>query len=300
MATTLNISALTDYVNVNKDELFVKSVLGGKSMQEAEVMSDVKWKESLNYLESTVNLQDGSSCGFTPDGSDTFSERYVETHPVKINKEWCHKDFRKKYMNYQLRWQAGLETLPLEGKITESNMNAIQEALEDGVWQGISSANVTGWIADVKAEDDATEVEIAEGSTMTATVDAVVAALSQRMLKKGVKIYMSYTDFGTYIKEQNATCCANRQIIDANREELQYVGDSRVTLVPVFGLEGQNILIASSKENLVVATDIEGAENVYRFWYSDDDDKFRFKVEFVLGTAVKYPDELVYTTIVNS
>lgn len=292
MANTLNISGLTDYVNVHKDELFIKATLGSKTLDYVEIMPNVKYKDALNYLDSEVVLQDGSECGWNPQGSDVFSERYIETKAVEVEKEFCWKDFEKKFMNYQLLWEAGREKLPFEEKIAQSNMNAIQEAVEDLIWNGNDTIGISGFLADAEAASAAT-VEFASGSTASEKLDSVVAALSIKMLKKGVNIYMSYTDFRNYIQEQNGACCAGRPVIDAASESIKYFGDSRITLIPVLGLEDSGAMVAASADALVYATDVEGSERAYRMWFDEKEEKFMFRVLFRAGTAVKFPDEVV-------
>lgn len=292
MANTLNITGLTDYVNVHKDELFIKATLGSKTLDYVEIMPNVKYKDALNYLDSEVVLQDGSECGWNPQGTDTFSERYIETKAVEVEKEFCWKDFEKKYMNYQLLWEAGREKLPFEEKIAQSNMNAIQEAVEDLVWNGDDEIGISGFLADI--EDAGSEsVDVASGSTASEKIDAVVAALPIKMLKKGVNIYLSYTDFRNYIMEQNGSCCANKPVIDAASESIKYFGDSRITLIPVLGLEDSGAVVAATADALVYATDVEGSERAYRMWFDEKEEKFMFRVLFRAGTAVKFPEEVV-------
>lgn len=292
MANTLNITGLTDYVNVHKDELFIKATLGSKTLDYVEIMPNVKYKDALNYLDSEVVLQDGSECGWNPQGTDTFSERYIETKAVEVEKEFCWKDFEKKYMNYQLLWEAGREKLPFEEKIAQSNMNAIQEAVEDLVWNGDDEIGISGFLADI--EDAGSEsVEFASGATASDKIDAVVAALPIKMLKKGVNIYLSYTDFRNYIMEQNGSCCANKPVIDAASESIKYFGDSRITLIPVLGLEDSGAVVAATADALVYATDVEGSERAYRMWFDEKEEKFMFRVLFRAGTAVKHVDEVV-------
>lgn len=292
MANTLNINSLPDYIKEHRDELFINAVLGAKTLGLVEIMPNVKYKDSLNYLDSEVVLQDGSSCGWNPQGSDTFSQRTIETKAVEVEKEFCWKDFEKKYMNYQLLWEAGREKLPFEEKIAQSNMNAIQEAVENLVWQGDSGLSIDGFIANAKA-DSATSVDFETGATATAKIDAIVAALSFRMLKKGVNIYMSATDFRAYIQEQNGVCCANKPVLDAASESISYFGDSRIKLIPVIGLEGTGAIVAATPDALVYATDVEGSESTYRMWFDEKEEKFMFRVLFRAGTAIKFPDEVV-------
>lgn len=294
-ANTLDLRALPDYIQEHRDELFINSTLGSKTFDYVEIMPNVKWKDALNYLDSEIVLQDGSNCGWNPQGSDTFSQRFIETKAVEVEKEFCWKDFEKKYMNYQLLWEAGREKLPFEQKIAESNMNAIKDAVEELVWQGNSGLTISGFVADVKAEG--TKAEVASGATISEKIDAVVKSLPIKMLKKGVNIYLSYGDFTTYIQEQNGACCVNKPVLDAASETIKYFGDSRITIVPVVGLEGTGEIIAATPDSLVYATDVEGSENTYRMWFDEKEEKFLFRVLFRAGTAVKFPDEVVYAGV---
>ena len=107
--------------------------------------------------------------------------------------------------------------------------------------------------------------------------------------------------FRDYIKTLNATCCSNRPVIDAASREIEYPGDSRVKIVPVAGLENavdsnskKALAYATWAKNLVYGTDVENSENTFKLMYNEEDDKFKFKVLFNAGTAVIFPDEVVY------
>lgn len=293
MATTLNLSGLTDYVEVNRDQLFVKSVAGSKTLDYVELMPNVVYKEALNYLDSTIEFGDGSNCSWDPTGSDTFSQRFIEVVPLKINKEYCAKDMRKKWMNYEYNWQAGRIEMPLMEAIANSNVAAAQEALENLLWQGNSGLSFEGFIEKASAETGVVDVTFASGATATAKIDAIVAALPMRALKKGVDIFVSYTDFRNYIQEQNASCCSKKEVLDAASESIGYFGDSRIRIIPVIGLENQGAILAASKGNLVYGTDLLGSDSVYKWIHDEKTDMYYLKVEFTGGVAIKFPDEIV-------
>lgn len=296
-ANTLDIHLLPDYIKEHRDELFINATLGGKSLDYMEIMPNVKWKDELHYLESEVVLQDGSECGWNPQGSDVFSPRFIETKAVEVEKEFCYKDFEKKYANYQLLWEAGREKLPFEQKIAESNMNAIQDAVEDLVWQGDNTIGIDG-ILDRLGDtgDSIASVDFESGQTVSEKIAAIVAALPMRMLKKGVRIFLSYTDARNYVLEQNGACCVNKPVLDAASEEISYFGDSRIKLIPVIGLENTGYIVAATADALVFATDVEGSEKAYRMWFDEKEEKFMFRVLFRAGTAIKFPAEVVYGT----
>lgn len=295
MATQLNV--VTGYVQNHRDELITKSSLDAKTLRYVEIMPNVKWKDALNYLDSEVEFQDGSVCGFNPNGSDTFSEKTIETKAVKVEKSWCFKEWEKTAQNYQLMWTAGRVQIPFEEKITNNNVDKIQEAVEDLVWKGDSGLSIDGFIKLITEVESASTIAasgITTASTISDKIDAVVAAIPQRAIKKGVNVFLSYTDFRAYVKELNSTCCASRPIQDAAVEELGYLGDSRVKIVPVYGLEGTGHIVAAPEDALVYATDIENAHNEFKVWENEETEKVNFRVLFRAGTALKFADEIVY------
>lgn len=287
----INVSALPEYIQENRDELFVKAIASTKTLDYIESMLGVKGKAALNYLNSTVVLADGESCGWNPQGDDTFTQKTVETKLVAVNKEFCAKQMRSKWMSYDLSLAAGRENLPFEQKIAESNVAAIKKAVEKLIWQGDSGLSIAGLLSQI--ESDGETIKVIGGTAILEKVGKVIAAIPAGALEKGVNVFMSYTDFRSYVEAKNAECCGNMPVIDANVDYLVYAGDSRIKLVPVAGLEGTNKIVAAPYDALVYATDVEDSEGIFKMWFDEKEDKFLFKVLFTAGTAVKYSDEVV-------
>ena len=292
MANTVDLSGMGEYIRQNENQLFVDATVGAKTLDYIDLMLNVKHKEALNYLESEVVLA-AAACGWNPQGSDTFAQRYIEVHTIEVEKEYCYYDFKQCVINEQMKFQAGRETLgSWEEKIARSQVEAIKAAVEEMIWQGNSGASVTGFLADAEADSAAT-VEFASGATAVEKIDSLVAALSPKMLAKGVNLFVSFSDFGQYVRELNGSCCASRQIIDAASDTLTYLGDSRVKIIPVLGLEDTGKMVAATGDALVYGTDIEGSETAYRWLFDEKDDKFLFKVMFVAGTAIRFVNEVI-------
>ena len=287
----INVSTLPDYIQENRDELFVKAIASTKTLDYIESMLGVKGKAALNYLNSTVVLADGESCGWNPQGDDTFTQKTVTTKLVTVNKEFCAKQMRSKWMSYDLSLAAGRENLPFEQKIADSNVAAIKKAVEKLIWQGDTGLSLDGLLKQIKAEENS--IKVNGGTTILDKIGKVIAAIPAGALEKGVNVFMSYTDFRSYVEAKNAECCANMPIIDANVDYLVYAGDSRIKLVPVAGLEGTNKIVAAPYDALVYATDVEDSEGIFKMWFDEKEDKFLFKVLFTAGTAVKLADEVV-------
>ena len=287
----INVSTLPDYIQANRDELFVKAIASTKTLDYIESMLGVKGKAALNYLNSTVVLADGESCGWNPQGDDTFTQKTVETKLVAVNKEFCAKQMRSKWMSYDLSLAAGRENLPFEQKIADSNVAAIKKAVEKLIWQGDTTLGLDGLLKQINTEAGA--IKVNGGTTILEKIGKVIAAIPAGALEKGVNVFMSYTDFRSYVEAKNAECCGNMPVIDANVDYLVYAGDSRIKLVPVAGLEGTDKIVAAPYDALVYATDVEDSEGIFKMWFDEKEDKFLFKVLFTAGTAVKYPDETV-------
>ena len=287
----INVSTLPDYIQENRDELFVKAIASTKTLDYIESMLGVKGKAALNYLNSTVVLADGESCGWNPQGDDTFTQKTVSTKLVTVNKEFCAKQMRSKWMSYDLSLAAGRENLPFEQKIAESNVAAIKKAVEKLIWQGDTGLGIDGLLKQISTEAGA--IKVSGGTTILEKIGKVIAAIPAGALEKGVNVFMSYTDFRSYVEAKNAECCGNMPVIDANVDYLVYAGDSRIKLVPVAGLEGTNKIVAAPYDALVYATDVEDSEGIFKMWFDEKEDKFLFKVLFTAGTAVKYNDEVV-------
>ena len=286
----INVSTLPEYIQENRDELFVKAIASTKTLDYIESMLGVKGKAALNYLNSTVVLADGENCGWNPQGDDTFTQKTVETKLVAVNKEFCAKQMRSKWMSYDLSLAAGRENLPFEQKIADSNVAAIKKAVEKLIWQGDTGLSIDGLLKQIKAEGSS--IKVNGGTTILEKVGKVIAAIPAGALEKGVNVFMSYTDFRSYVEAKNAECCGNMPVIDANVDYLVYAGDSRIKLVPVAGLEGTNKIVAAPYDALVYATDVEDSEGIFKMWFDEKEDKFLFKVLFTAGTAVKYSDEV--------
>lgn len=293
MATTTNWSGLTEYIDVHRDELIAKASASVKELDYFDLLLGVKHKETIPTLDTTIVFHDGSACGWNPDGSDIIGEVTIEVNPLEVEKEYCQRDFEKSFANYQLRWAAGRETLPFEEQIVNNQLNAINEALSVAIWSGNTAAGMSGLTEILEAQSGNTTNVDFSGKTIVEQVDAMVAGIPNDAFKYGyegkVDIFMNYTQFRQYVAALNAQCCGKIGIVDANQDEMAYIGDSRVRLVPVDGLASYSIMVAAPARSLAYGTDVENSENIYDMWFDRKDAKFLFRVLFMAGVQVKLP-----------
>lgn len=293
--TTVNLEGLIqDYINAKRDEIIAEVPTQSKSVGYFYGMYGVKHKDAVPKLDSTVVIGDGSACGWDPDGSDVYTNVTIEVVPAEVEKEICQRDFEKTNLNHGLRWAAGRETLPFEEAYINSQLAAINEAIEHDIWQGNASIGLDGVLAQVEsAVTTATTAVFTSAMTADEKVAAVVEKIPHKAFKYGIDLFLSYTDFAAYVKALNANCCANRAILDAAAEEYALPENSRVRLIPVEGLEGTGAMVAAPREGIAYGTDVEGSENIVDFWFDRKEAKFMLRVLWMMGSAIRRPDLVV-------
>ncbi len=299
MAQTNNFSGLTEYVGVQRDALIVKASTEAKSLKYFDLFLGVKHKDIIPAMDNTVVLADGSACGWNPDGSDIISEIPLEVNPAEVEKEFCQRDFEKTWANYQLRWEAGRETLPFEEAFINGNISAVQEALEEDLWSsGTTAYGMTGITAILDAASAVTtNVTFTSAQTIVDKVEAMVAAMPTNAYKYGyerkMNLFLGEDDFASYVGAINASCCSGPKY-DAAAEELPYAGNSRVVIVPVPGLNGTHKMVLAPARSIAYGTDIEDSNSTVDFWFERKDAKFLLRILFLAGVAVKLPGYVTY------
>ena len=296
MATTHTYSGLTDAVEARQNELIVKGSLGAPSLRTFDIYTNVKGKTVIPSLDTTVEFQDGAVCSFNANGSDVWGEVTLDPVILKVDKSWCFRAMSEKVEAWNNKLAIGMETAPYEEEFINNQLGAINEALDEAIWQGVSG--ITTGITEMLAGSGALSASTSSADTVSAVVDKVYALIPAKAYKAGkngkVRMYMGYTEFGQYIQSLNSTCCAKVGLIDGAVDELAYPYDSRVILTPVVGLEGADYIVAAPEGGLAYGTDVEGSENIFRFKQDERQDDFFLKVAFKEAVAIKMPFYTVY------
>lgn len=297
------VTSLPEYVKQNENELLYKTVFGSASIDRFSKQLGVKGKAAINLLATTPVFQDGSECGFTPQGDATFTQRVIETGLVKVNMEFCHKTLIGKYTEHEVKVNANQDTMPFEEEITNSIADGIKAGMETAVWQGdtaSSDATLKHFDGILKVLADAAGVVEVSLSDTTAwgKIKAVFAKIPRHVRRKaGLKINVSPELYDTFIQElveANLYHYAGPQ----NAAPMEFVlPGTNVPIISVDGLSGTNKVVAAVDSNIYYGTDMEGDAEEFKLWFSDDNDKFRLKAVWNAGVQVAFPDEIVVGTI---
>lgn len=277
------------YVDETKEELIAKAVLGGDTAKKLNLMVGVKTPTALHLLDTDVKLQDGKSCGFNALGDQTISQRVLIPAILKVNMEYCEKNFLNTYAAHQLRIAAGSETLPYEQKFIEEVVKSVNAKLEAMIFQGDKNTNPEEFDGLIKILTNDGGIAVNRKSTVYETVKDVYANIPEtELLKEDTVIMVSPADFRTFIQELVAANLYHFEPSDKSGEYM--LPGTNCKVVSVAGLSGTTAIIAGSLSGIYYGTDMADDQEKFDFWYSKDDQVFKLAIEFVAGVQIAYPD----------
>lgn len=304
----INVSNLSDYVEQHRLPLLRNAVLGSRTAKEFALQTGCKGETALNLLTTTVSFGDGSSCGWNEAGSSALSQRTIKVGYPKVNMSFCDKTLLKKWTNYEVRVAAGQKNLPFEEDFTNGVNEAVGAALEKALWQGDTTsadANLSKFDGMVKILDVAsasTKNVTLSATSITEDVKAVYNKIPAAAFNKGdVVMYMGSSDYREYVMKlvDNGAVVLNNgdgNIREIGLPESLLIPGTNVRVIPVDGLDGlaKRHIVASYRDNFNYGTDMQGDEEKYELWYSQDNREFRLAIEFTAGVQVAFPDMVAY------
>ena len=287
----MNLSSLTAYVDEQKSELIKKSILGAESIKYLNLMSGVVGETALNLLNTSVTLGNGKVCGFSDGTEQTISQRNIVPALVKVNAEWCDKDFADYYMNHEVRMAAGKTNLPFEEEFIADIVANVDRQVEDAIWRGLTISGVS-YAGLYQCVSGVTAVTA--GSSVYKSVLAVYNAIPAENLFED-EIFCGQDTFRELVLELVAK---NLYHYDATVEEgmTLVIPGTRTKIHGVPGLNGQinskRHIIALNPAHTFYGTDMANDKETFDFWFSKDNDTFRLKIAFSLGVQVAFLDEV--------
>lgn len=298
----INVDALGNYVDEQRLPLIRKAVLGARSAYHFNLMTGVKGATALNLLSTDVQFGDGSTCGWNEAGSSTLSQRVLTPGQIKINMSFCEKQLLKTWANYEVKVAAGQKTLPFEEDFMKGVGESIAAKLEKAIWQGNTEsedANLNKFDGIIKIAEGASlasTISYSADDTVSSIVARVYEAIPAEAFNKGeVVLYMGADKYRKYIQEliANGNLVITSAIADVAMPDSVLIPGTNVRVIYVDGLNGTNKMFASYRDNFVYGVDMTGDEEKYDLWYSQDNREHRLAVEFVSGTQIAFPDEVV-------
>ena len=307
--TNFLVTSLPAYVQENRDLIIANFALSGDSRRYMGLMTGVKGKANLNILTATPAFQDGKTCGFDPLDSIAIAPRTVEVAPIKVQGEICPQTLLGTWGEYLVRLNAQeiKRELPFEGYLVEAITNEIKKKIERLIWRGEKGQNdpidgIIRQIADTPGVEEKTIDCCADGcSSETPNVfgalQQIFAEVPENVAERGLDIFLApqlYRLFALQLMKANLYHFAP----EAGYPETIILPGTDARVIKANGLEGSYTAVATFRRNFVYATDMEGDEEVFDIWWSNDNRVFRYEVLWSSGVGIVDPSlAYLYTLI---
>lgn len=298
-----NKAGLADYVEQNKDQILSAIVLGGKTISRMTKQTGIKTRAMINFLDLDPVFQDGSDCGFTPQGDVVLTQREIITGAIKVNKDLCERTLLSSYAEYEVRVAADDEKLPFEAEIVSLLTDKINAGMEKAVWQGDTDsdnenlARFDGLLKIAGAETSVVKVSATASEGAYGAIKKMYMALPEELLEQDASIFVSPEVYREYIQglvDKNNFHYSAPQ--NSNPDEYYFPG-TNVKVVKTLGLAGTKKMVATYDANMYYGCDLEDAKETVKIWFSDDKDKFNIKVLWNAGVQFAFPNHVVLGTI---
>lgn len=295
------VTSLPNYVEEKKFGLIRNAVIGAKSASLFNLQTGIKGATALNLLNTDVVFGDGSDCGWDDAGTSTLSQRILTPGYPKVNMSFCDKVLLKTYANYEVKVAAGQKTMPFEEDFIAGVVENVKAKLETMIWTGsVSGGDAFDGIETVITGTSFVPVTYTSGDSVTTIVNATYAAIPSAAFNKGeVVMYMGSDMYRTYIQEliANGNLVITTGLNDVAMPDSILIPGTNVRVYGVAGLDTTGDVYASYKDNFIYGTDLQGDEEKFDFWYSQDNREFRLAIEMAVGVQVAFPDMLVKASL---
>ncbi len=303
MATNLTVNS--NYVGQVAGEIV------GASFKEADtigknlvtVLPDVDFQVSLRKI-SYANGRTNYSCGFTPEGAVTLSEKLLTPKKLKNEQEICKEDLRQIWSSASMGFSAHNDNLPkdVEAALLNEILGDTAEATDADIWQGDATNDgsfdgfTTLFAADagiIKAGNGITSLGAAvDKSNVVAEIEKVLNAIPVSLRRKSDLVIGVSNDIALAYQQALVSAGISNGLGGADIE-LRY-GNYKLEVIN--GL-ADNTFVVYQVKNLYFATGLMADHNEIRIKDMDESDltgMVRFKMVYTAGVQYVNPSEIIW------
>ena len=284
MAYTINDldSRLKNYLETNGTEVLTKALFNSESAKYFQIQTGVTAETPIIRLDSSITLDDATSCGFEANGSDTFSNRLLIPKFLKVNKEFCPKTLLKTWAHSDVRMNALGQELPFEELLINNNINELAKVNERLIWEGDTTSGsgnmaLMDGIITIAKKDENTVKQQKNTDTVWQRVQKIWLSLPAEIADK-TTIFMSIANYKQLIVE-----LMNENMFHVFEE---YKGTYEMVMpganVKIKGVSGitSDVILATPEDNLYLGVDGESDSETVDLYFDKSDRTFKFVVEY--------------------
>lgn len=300
-----DVSGLAAYVDEQRDEILVKQVTQGKTLEYITIQEGVKGSEELKLMDDTLTYQTGD-CTMTASGDTVFTDRAISVETLGFMKKFCQKDLAGFWT--QLNLSAGAigedKDLPFEEAIVNYLLELHSNELDKLIWRG-NKATGSGNLAFMNGFRQFL-------TTGNGCVDLNTSATASITNSNAYDVfYECFTNSPEAVAESaDFVCFTGREnfnklvknLVDLNffhyspadiaQMDSVIVPGTDMIVRKVVGLNTLDNIYTGRASHFVFGTDLQSDLDNFDLWYSQDDDVIYLRSKFRAGVQVPFLDQI--------
>ena len=292
-----NLSSLATYTDEVGGELMRKAILEGETAKIIKVQPGVKGSQSINLLDSTLVVQDGS-CGWSSSGQTTYTQRDITVCQYKVNEALCPQDLNDYWLGQLLTPGSYNETVPFEEQISILKTQQISQYIENQIWQASSATTCFSGFKEL-INNTAEVITVTGTSAITSTnalaqVDLLVEAIPDDIVNRtDLVVFMSHANYRKYLINYRTANYYHFNPEDSYQNFKTFHPATNILVHPVGGLNASNKLVLAPAGYMVLGVDLMSDSETLKMFYSVDFDEVRLRSNFKVGVQIAWPQFVI-------
>lgn len=307
---SLNVSGLSAYTNQVSMDLITKSVIGGKTAKYATIQTGIKTTDTINIMDTTLNLLAGG-CGFTTGtNSVALTQRNLTVCSLKLNENICVETLETYYTQASMKaGAAGVEVLPFEQLYSDKKVADLNQINEKLIWQGAATASGNlSLCANSFLQNTAGSINGLSGYTASSITSENVVGIVNNMitqlytnaediLDQELVLFVSNAVFNLYVQAMQASGANywNNGLDMVNGELI--IPATNIKMIATVGLSGTSKMVLTFAKNMFIGTDLMSDSEGLKIWYSEDNAEVRVSAKWKIGANFVFPSQVVYVNL---
>lgn len=292
-----NLSSLATYTEEVGGELMRKAILEGETAKIIKVQPGVKGSQSINLLDSTLVVQDGS-CGWNSSGATTYTQRDITVCQYKVNEALCPQDLNDYWLGQLLTPGSYNETVPFEEQISILKTQQISQYIENQIWQASSATTCFSGFKEL-INNTAEVITVTGTSALTSTnaltqVDLLVESIPDDIVNRtDLVVFMSHANYRKYLINYRTANYYHFNPEDSYQNFKTFHPATNILVHPVGGLNASNKLVLAPAGYMVLGVDLMSDSETLKMFYSVDFDEVRLRSNFKVGVQIAWPQFVI-------
>lgn len=300
-----DVSGLAAYVDAQRDEILVKQVTAGRTLEKITIQEGVKGSEEIKLMDDSIVYQAGD-CTMTPSGNTVFTDRALAVETIGYMKKFCQKDLAGFWTQLNLRAGAMAEDeeLPFEAQIV-AYINSLQSnELDKLIWRGNKTtgtgnlAFMNGFVSILTTAAGCVNLNTTPTAAIT---NANAYDVFYECFTNTPEAVAEATDFVCFTGRENFNKLV-KNLVDLNffHYSPEAIAELNEVTVPgtdmvvskCVGLNTMDNIYTGRASHFIFGTDLTGDLDDFQLWYSIDDDVIYMRSKFRAGVNVPFLDQI--------